>query len=231
MNSKLVKASLAGAAAIALAAGGGTFASWSDFYTDSGNSVGADILSLTVNPSASKQFDDVKLAPGEARDLAFYVASRSGTTVPEAGLTMTIQNLHGTEDGCDSNSEAFAESNGAISDATVPGAQCNVDAGVLDTGQFPQQALYYVQAKKATDPTTCSTSGLGTRLSNTKLSDAADLPVNLLATGETLAGGEGVCVLAHVFMPNDAGQYGFAADNKSQGDQASFDVRFDLSQI
>jgi len=35
MNSKLVKASLAGAAAIALAAGGGTYAGWSDFSSQS----------------------------------------------------------------------------------------------------------------------------------------------------------------------------------------------------
>jgi hypothetical protein len=55
--------------------------------------------------------------------------------------------------------------------------------------------------------------------------------VNLLAPGDALAGGEGVCVLAHVFMPDNKSQYGFEADNKSQGDRATFDVRFDLAQV
>jgi len=230
MNSKLVKASLAGAAAIALAAGGGTYASWSDFATDTGNHVGADILSLKVDQSTTQQFDDVKLAPGQARDLAFYVASRSGTTVPDANLTMTIQNLHGTEDGCDSNSEAATESNNAILDKTAANAPCNVNKGVQDTGQFTQQALYYVQAAKIADPTQCSTSNLPTVQSNKQLAQMNNVPVNLLQPTDVLSGGQGVCVLAHVFMPNNVGQYGFAADDASQGDQATFDVRFDLTQ-
>lgn len=227
MNKKLMKASIAGAAALALAAGGSTFAAWSDFQVDAGNSVGADVLALTVNESSTMRFDDVKLAPGEGRDLAFYVASRNGVTVPKAGLTMTIKNLTGAENGCDANSEAYEESGGTISDKNSGAAPCNQGG----PGQFPDQALYYVQARKASDPSTCSTSALDSRLLNTRLSLANNLPVNLLAAGESLAGGEGVCVLAHVFMPNNVGQYGFAADNKSQGDKATFDVRFDLTQL
>lgn len=230
MNSKLIKGSLAGVAAIALAAGGTTFAAWSDFAVDSGNNVGADVLALTVNESTTRQFDDVVLAPGVGRDLAFYVASRNGTTINDANLTMTLQNLAGTENGCDSNSEAYAESGGTISDKDDATAPCN---DLTSGGEFTQQALYYVQSKKASNAADCNSNGpMDSRLTNTKLSVANGIAVDLLgASDHPFKQGEGVCVLAHVFMPNNVAQYGFAADNKSQGDQASFDVRFDLTQV
>jgi len=239
MNSKLVKASLAGAAAIALAAGGGTFAAWSDFYTDTGNHVGADVLALTVNEPSNLHFDDVKLAPGVTRDLAFYVASRNGTTVPDADLTVTLKNLIGTENGCDSNSEAAAETNGAIIDKTDQTAPCNLDAdsdGNPDSaGQFLDQAAYYIQAGKVSDPSQCNTNGSTLPWSpqlNKKLSLMSNVPVNILPAGEVLSGGQAVCVLAHIFMPKSAGEVvGVTPDNASQGDQASFDVKFDLTQV
>jgi predicted ribosomally synthesized peptide with SipW-like signal peptide len=228
MNKKILKAGLAGTAVVAIAAGGGTWSSWSDFHVDSGNSVGADHLSLQVNESATKKFDNVKLAPGEERDVAFYVASRDGDAVPNATLSLTLENLVPTENGCDSNSEAYAESGGAISDKSDAAAPCNQGG----PGQFAEQSLFYVQATKMTDPTQCTTSTpMGSKLLNTKLSAAEGVPVDLLGSGITLGPGEGACVLAHVFMPDNASQYGFAADNKSQGDQATFDVRFDLTQV
>lgn len=228
MNSKLFKASLAGVAAIAVTAGGTTFAAWSDFTTDNGNTVGADTLALDVDESQSVRFDDVKLAPGVGRDLAFYVASRDGVTVPDADLTMTIKNLVGEEDGCSSNSEATAEK-GSETTASDPGAPCATTTG--NEGQFIHQALYYVQARKTDDPSTCSTSALDSRQLNKKLSLMEDVPVNLLAPTDVLSGGDGVCVLAHVFMPNNQSQYGLVADDKSQGDSATFDIRFDLTQV
>ena len=48
MNSKLIKGSLAGVAALALAAGGTTMAAWSDFGVES-TSAGAGILKLNVS--------------------------------------------------------------------------------------------------------------------------------------------------------------------------------------
>jgi hypothetical protein len=154
--------------------------------------------------------------------------------VPKAGLTMTIQKVVGTENGCDSNSEAFDESGGLIADKANPLAPCNVkdSAGQLSAGQFLQQAAFYVQADKVTSPTACDGwSASNQVLSNTPLLSVKDKAINLLNTNTTLAGGEGVCVLAHVFMPKTNEVVGITPDNASQGDQASFDVRFDLSQI
>jgi len=223
MNSKLIKASLAGAAVVALAAGGGTFAAWSDFYQGATNTVGADVLALTVNPSATRTFDDVKLAPGQARDYAFYVASRNGVTVPAADITMTLQHLTGHENGCDSNSESADEA------AATPPTVCNAGG----PGQFAQQATYYVQADKVSSPSLCNGSYATTQvLSNHILSSMNNVPVNLLPAGVHLAGGEGVCVLAHIFMQHNSGDTaGQTVDNQSQGDSATFDIRFDLTQI
>jgi predicted ribosomally synthesized peptide with SipW-like signal peptide len=228
MNKKILKGALAGTAVIALAAGGGTFASWSDFQVDSGNHVGADHLALTVGEPSSAHFDNVQLAPGEARDTSFYVASRTGVAVPDASLTMTLTNLVPTENGCDSNSEAFAESGGTISDSSDLNAPCNF---ANRPGQFADQAMYYVQSRVASSPAACTDDSMDTRLGNTILATAAGQVVDLLPAGETLQAGEGVCVDAEVFLPDSIAQYGHAADNKSQGDQATFDIRFDLTQV
>jgi predicted ribosomally synthesized peptide with SipW-like signal peptide len=228
MNKKILKGALAGTAVVALAAGGGTWASWSDFQIDSGNQVGADHLTLTVGEPSSAHFDNVQLAPGEARDRSFYVASRTGVAVPDATLTMTLTNLVPREDGCDSNSEAYAESNGAISDKSSLSAPCNY---ANMPGQFADQALYFVQSKVASSPADCTDDSMDTRLGNTILATAANKVVDLLPAGETLQAGEGVCVDAEVFLPDDVQALGSAADNKSQGDQATFDVRFDLTQV
>ncbi|HEX2895924.1 MAG TPA: hypothetical protein VHO29_18110 [Marmoricola sp.] len=225
MNKKILKGALAGTAVVALAAGGGTWASWSDFQVDTGNHVGADHLALTVGEPSNQHFDNVQLAPGEKRDTAFYVASRSGVAVPKANLTMTLKNLVGTENGCDSNSEAFAES--GLLNKDDPNATCN-KPGV---GQFISQALFYVQSKVVDSPQQCTNDGMDTRLHNTILTAANNTAVNLLPAGTTLAAGQGVCVDAEVFLPDNVRQFGSAADDRSQGDQATFDLRFDLTQV
>ena len=66
MNKKLIKASVAGAAALALAAGGTTFASWSDFGSISDN-LGGGIMISQACPNAgsgSTALDFDNLAPG-----------------------------------------------------------------------------------------------------------------------------------------------------------------------
>jgi predicted ribosomally synthesized peptide with SipW-like signal peptide len=210
-NSKKTLVAGAGAGVLALAMfGGGTFAAWSDFQTVTGNTVGADTLRLEIGDTL--KFDDVKLAPGQARDTAVFVASRTGVSTPDAYLTATLQNLVGHENGCDSNSERQED------------GDCNDTA---TGGEFTTQALYYVQSKVVDSPEDCDSSNMPTALGNTLLSEAQDVKVPL----GNLAAGEGVCVQAQVFMPDSVGQYGHDADNRSQGDWASFDIRFDLTQI
>jgi len=53
MNKKILKGALAGTAVIALAAGGGTWASFSDFGDINNNSVGAGFLRLDLGQNGT----------------------------------------------------------------------------------------------------------------------------------------------------------------------------------
>ena len=114
MNKALGKAALAGAAAIALAAGGGTYAAWSDFGNINGNSVGAGMLKLDLNgqtgntPVAAINWG--KLAPGMVNVRTVWLASNDGDSVPDAHLSATFSNLNDHENGCETNSEAAVDS-------------------------------------------------------------------------------------------------------------------------
>jgi predicted ribosomally synthesized peptide with SipW-like signal peptide len=217
MKNKLVKASLAGVAAIAIAAGGSTYAAWSDFDTITGNHVGADKLSLKIGQANTQSLDNLKLAPGGQSDYEWVVASREGETVPAAALTLSLTNLVGTEDGCTSTSSELA---------------ADPDCGVLSSGgEFTKEALVNVLVSKpTTDLAHACDLPRGSRLVRVPMNQvAAGAPIDLLgkdSTGApiTLAKGEGICTVVTVTLPKDT------ATNASQGDSATFDLRFDLTQ-
>ena len=78
MNKHIVKGGLAGVAVLALAAGGSTFASWSDYDVLGGSQAGAEELALNLGEPNSQNFDNMKLAPGVGSDYEFVVTSRTG---------------------------------------------------------------------------------------------------------------------------------------------------------
>jgi alternate signal-mediated exported protein len=224
MNSKLIKASLAGAAAIALAAGGGTFAAWSDFGQISGNQTEAGHLKLNLNSTgAINNVGGQAIAPGESRTIDFFVASADLDGVPSADLTMKILNLADQENGCGSASEA------ALEDCTV------------DPGEFSSQG--YVRVRY-TDPTdvanitfasnNCSSSAggyvnsVGYAPANDNDSTIYPRLSALAAAGDsalgTLAGNEGVCVRIDLGLDP-------TATNRVQTDSSTFDLEFDLTQV
>ena len=218
MNSKLIKGSIAGVAVVALAAGSTTFAAWSDWDTLTGSNSGADELSLLLGEPNSADFDNLKLAPGQGSDFEFVVASRKGQTITNADLRMQLTNLVGTEDGCTStNSEAEADGN------------CN---DLTSEGEFLDQARIIVNASQpTTDVANACDSGAHPRgnrqgpISLRALRDnSAASPVNLLDPGVFLKPGEGICVAMGLNMPS-------SANNASQGDSASFDLKFLLDQV
>ncbi|HJQ88988.1 MAG TPA: hypothetical protein VJ820_16170 [Propionibacteriaceae bacterium] len=215
MNNKLAKASIAGVAAIALAATGSTFASWSDFGSLTGSHAGADELSLVLGEPNSQNFDDLHLAPGVGADFEFVVASRQGDTIPAADLRMQLTNLVGHEDGCTSTNSEL-----------VDDADCNDTA---TSGEFVRDARMIVNASEpTTDPQACSSAHpRGARQGLISLSDfsnaTASTPINLLPAGTYLAPGEYVCVSMGIVLPKDA-------NNASQGDSADFDLKFLLDQ-
>jgi hypothetical protein len=65
------------------------------------------VLALNLGGSGLAGFSNVLMAPGVSSTIErqFVVASRNGVAVPLASLRMQLENLVGTENGCDSNSE------------------------------------------------------------------------------------------------------------------------------
>ena len=217
MNSKLLKASIAGAATLAIAASTSTFALWSDHDTLSGSKAGAEQLALVLGEPNSQSFDNMKLAPGVGGDYEFVVASRTGQTIPTADLRMQLTNLVGKEDGC-----------------TSTNSEKDVDGDCDDTatsGEFIDEARIIVNASQPTkDEDACdsTTHPRGARQGSISLrslyNNTGATPLKLLPQGTYLAPGEKICVSLGLNMPT-------SASNASQGDSASFDLKFLLDQV
>ena len=224
MNKKILKAALAGTAVVALAAGGSTFAAWSDFSEITGNDAGAGILKLQVDANAGSdfRFDHVKMAPGGIdMQRNVYVASNSGDSTPSGRLFVTLKDLVGHEDGCHG---------GELGDDPA----CAVTTG---DGQFVDDALLQVSSYAVNSPGDCTqgyapagkivTAQHGGSLNWWKTQDAYELTGNGSTIGGVnrsyLAPGQGLCVSMTLGLA-------YGVDNASQGDSADFTTRFDLQQ-
>ena len=251
MNGKLIKASVAGAAVVALAAGGGTFAAWSDFGNVAGNSVSSGFLKLDLNAGhGSAPLDFSRLAPGMNSFRTIWVASNDGQSVPNANLTITFKNLQDTAAPC-------ATSLGkATADAGCTVAPDDTISGTPTAGHLSQmltfQTQYYPQI---TDPQTCQAT-LATSYPSYNSILPADHPGDMFesataatpyllkqADGTTplvLAPGKGVCIGIGAFWALDSVHYptgvphhtnpAYPVDNAAQGDSMTFDAHFDLTQ-
>ena len=237
MNKKLIKASVAGAAALALAAGGTTFASWSDYGNINDNEAGAGILKLNLtdgdgSAASSLAFGD--LAPGMGNNRAVWVASSDGNSVPKADLFLTISNVRNYENGCSSKTEKDDDTN------------C---ASAADSGELSRVLNMRVQSYKAKDALTCQgyvdATDPGPVLHSTviknqvgSLADPASLNTQFLISdaANPLEAGDGVCVVFFSFWPGQQDpthSYDAAtlpSDNAAQGDSVEFDTRYDLVQ-
>jgi predicted ribosomally synthesized peptide with SipW-like signal peptide len=241
MNSKLMKASLAGAAVVALAAGGGTFAAWSDFQSWTGNQSGAGTLTLSTTTPDTQAFHVGNLTPGQVYEKESYLLSNKSDSTPNGTLWLTLSNLVGHEDGCQGNSEVIADPN------------CANTAGV---GQFPQDAKVFIKTNSsnqttcnvvpsgsdapagfehaifgAAGPTSLDINGVDPVHEKSLSALAAAGPVQLVRPGDPALGfdpsvfkpGEGVCVDFFVYLPATTG-------NEVQGDQSTFDLTATLNQ-
>ena len=225
MNNKLLKGSLAGVAAIALAAGGTTFAAWSDFGLQQ-TGAGAGMLKLDVSSNAPTQINvkPFELAPGKNKYQEMFLASANGDNVPVGALTARIVNLDDVEDGapgCTTNSEAKAEAPSHLDEHGLPTNPSN-DCG--SEGELSQQATVQIVASDPVpNPGSCPSTGgyHAVTSSDTLAHQAAKAPFAL----GNLAAGQGVCVRVEMTLPFDS------STDASQGDQSSWDWRFDLEQI
>lgn len=225
MNKKILKASLAGTAVVALAAGGGTMASWSDFQDLTGNDAGAGVLTLHVDANTGSDFlfDHVKMAPGGLdAQRNVYVASNDLESTPSGQLYLSLKDVTGHEDGCNGNSEVIADPN------------C---ADTTGEGQFIDDAILQVTSYGVNSPGDCTqsyapsskvvTAMYGGSLTQWKSYPAHELTGNGIPLGGVdrhyLAPGQGLCVSMSISLA-------YAADNASQGDDVSFTTHFSLEQ-
>ncbi|HET8614199.1 MAG TPA: hypothetical protein VFL94_01655 [Actinomycetales bacterium] len=221
MNRKLVIGAVAGVAAVALAYGGSTYSAWSDFGDVNNNTVGAGILRLNLGPNQGDdlKFDNVRMAPGQINmERHVYIASNDGDSTPNARLFVSLKNLTGAENGCDSNGERAAD----------PACESGGE------GQFVRDATVQWYSYKVNSPDECTqayapagkviTPQFGP--SFTKLAAAtATTPYELTGPAmPMLKPGEGLCFAMEVSLAK-------SVNNASQGDSASFDLHFDLEQV
>jgi hypothetical protein len=243
MNSKLIKASLAGAAAIAVVAGGTTLATYSDFAQVTGNKSGAGILRLNMNGTDTLKFENVRLAPSDGDEGPYnyyerkvFIASSDGASVPNGNLSLTYSNFQSKED----NGTAAALADGSLcTTLSEKIAEGGVTCGA--TGEFADQSTFRarysdpVLASTIASSADCDVTAKGTSLihntyatSSTKALDAvtgtvASDPSPTVNLGTAIPAGKGVCVLFEVSLP-------VTATNASQGDSMSWDTQFDLAQ-
>ena len=233
MNKKLIKASVAGAAAIALAAGGTTFAAFSDFGTINGNNLEAGILKLDLQNtngetlSGKTGLDFGELAPGMNAEKRIWLATNSTRSTPDANLSISISNLKNSENNCSSNSEKEADLTCAVAG----------DRGEL-SDRLAVQGRYFPELDT---PALCGTDATPTGTQSWLPGDAA----GVLSPAETgvitrqlkeatdntkplvLSPGEGICVGVKTYWAQGTVGNG---DDMAQGDSMSFDIRFDLTQ-
>jgi len=237
MNSKLVKASLAGAAAIALAAGGGTFAAWSDFANTGTNTAQAGILKLDQPFLSNSSIPTLGLAPGIGKDQYTYLASSDGQSVPDGNLFISLQNLVNAPDVCNTNSETTVD-NSSID----PAKNCSTGAGDLGNEALVRIEAYPPPADApfpATQPCRDGTQSVTTIFAGTLGSAATNAFQHLKVA--TLSRGEPICVHTMVELlrnaapapaPNTfAGTAVPAATDATQGDTATWTMRYDLEQV
>ena len=243
MNKKLIKASVAGAAAIALAAGGTTFAAYSDFGDMNGNTVGAGFLKLDLNgqdgSSVATPISWDKLAPGMVNVRTIWLASNNGESVPKAHLSATFSGLVDNENGCSSNSERVADPN-------------TCDDNVAGTGELSRilnfQTSYYPELTAEECATWPGSNPVPDNWYNAFFpSNQGNLFANASGAGHTytlkakdgttdlvLAPGDGVCVGFQAYWPHDPSAQVNAPynnDDVAQGDSLAFNVKFTLNQV
>jgi hypothetical protein len=254
MKRKLIAGCAVAMAAIAIAAGGTTFAAFSDFGDVTGNSAGAGIFKLNLGPggTGNTPIDFEKLFPGDTTSRVVWVASSDGASVPDANLAVTFHNLVDIPAPCDTSlGKAQGEIDSGVTGCTIVGNEAH---GTPAQGNLSRvlnfHAVYY---PNITDPTACATLGWPSPYNSIW---PADHPGDLYAAASANGGdgttyqlkqadgttplvlspGEGVCIGLVAYWPGNNNPPGrpstsYPSDNAAQGDSLSVDVRFDLTQV
>lgn len=229
MNRKIVIGAVAGVAAVGLAYGGTTYSAWSDFGSVTGNTAGASILKLNLdaNSGSDLKFDHVKMAPGGIdTQRNVYIASNDAASAPDAKLYISLKNVVGVENGCDSNGEQ--QDDPACANPAASQGQFISDANVQWTSytvNSPDECNQsYAPGGHAVTPMHGgSLATLAAQTATTPWELTGDMSSSGGAAVPVLHPGQGLCVSMTIGLAH-------AVNNASQGDSANFDLRFDLVQ-
>lgn len=216
MNSKLMKASLAGAAAVALAAGGGTFAAWSDQQSfTSRQQAGTLTLDLTPVNNQTLPFNNDELGPGGFKEERLIINGVTDGTyaVPiKSTLSFSIANVKGTEDGCH---------------ATEQDVDANCGDGLTtNQGELPGSLLVSLSEATANSDGTCNGVTYVPVIVDQPMAHGNDTGWASNISGQNFANGTGsykVCADLKIQLDKNS-------DNSTQGDAATWDAVFHLQQ-
>lgn len=229
MKRKLLSGVVAGVAALALTAGGVTYAAFSDFGDVSGNTVGAGILRLDLGANGGAvKLDLGRIKLGDTVSQAVWVTSDPASG-PDATVSLSLTDKHDQGGTCvHSLGKALAEQslgNGCtITD--------NVAGGTATTGKLSQVLNltlgYYPNASAGN----CASGALQSVASGTFDSIVAAGPSQLLDSANApvvLNHGGGVCLGVTATWPEDANGPS-TLDAAAQNDELDFNLRVDLVQ-
>jgi hypothetical protein len=227
MNSKLIKATLAGTAALAVAAGGSTFAAWSDIQVQSMDA-GAGILKLDLSSFNTVGQDGnvtpFQLTPGMRKTQDYFLSSADSGNTPDGALTLTYKNVVNSEDGatCTTNSEAIAEGS-PVDEQGEPtnAAVCGTLGELGDQVRVDINRAAPVDGSCAAAVFTYDAAGV---VANFKTLSELDALADKSLVIDTLSAGEAVCLRVEMYLTD-------SATNSIQGDQVGFDWQFDLTQV
>lgn len=219
-KSNLITGSIGVAAAAALLVGNGTFAAWSDSYSSGPSTLGASTLQLNVGHSDSQRIDNLEMYPGSTAEFEFLVVSRDDGSVPAADLKLKLEKIFDREDGCTTASEAVED--GVDNPCTDTAADGDF-ARHTSVRVVTSQRIAADDLDDACNQTLHPRADVSPANSTLRQLFNASAPMNLLRDGP-LAPGEGICVAMAVSLPA-------TAPNAVQGDSASFNAKFDLTQV
>lgn len=253
MDAALVKAAVAGTAALALLVGGGTLAALSDLAVVPGNRVGVGTLELTLagagGQPAGLALDAPAMVPGGPAATWATVVTVSGD-VPASALYASVTGYAGSEDGCVGNTDPTVVATTREIDLDPACATPGTGGQLADVAEVRVSA-YRLGAGEDCDPDVAGSSrydssaagaayAVGTPGGSGQQRTWGYRPLAQVTDGAAqqlrafdpaaqafvpvdLAPGDRLCVAAALRVPA-------SADNRAAGDTAAFDVQLELVQ-
>jgi predicted ribosomally synthesized peptide with SipW-like signal peptide len=245
MKRKLVSGIVAGVAALALTAGGVTYAAFSDFGDVDGNTVGAGILRVDLGPdgvgSTGLQF--AGLQPNSTKLQAIWVSNDHAST-PDGNVTVSFTNIQDQAAPCSTSLLKYlGELESDVDGCSLGDVGTGSSTPVPDQGNLSRvlsfSGAYYPSVTTAAD---CAAITAGAEPSGgiSFLSAARDNlagagPVTIDATPGNklvLSPGDGACLGIEANWSPGSGPYSPSnpSDDAAQGDKLDFNLRVDLVQ-